>query len=122
MLLPRRKKELLLQAAAYAARLDSGAVSRAELMPVVNVLFRPGDAWDKRLARARQLTEILPESWVGDRSNRARPQLRAVREVLREVFRQDLAAEELRFLLGWLVREVHIRDKARQAAENAAGR
>jgi hypothetical protein len=122
MLTPRRKRELLLQVEAYATRLAAAEVGRSELMASLNVLFLPGDPWEKRLARARELAQVLPESWVAERSGQTRPQLGNVRAVLREIFAARLEAEELRFLLGWLVRDIAIREKARREARQEARR
>lgn len=105
-----RKHELLKRAESLSASLATGGVSRAELRPVLNALFLPAAPWAERLKQAQQLLEALPESWVSTRSGQSRPQLGRVRAAFRPVLKEGLSEEDLKFLLGWTARLVHIKD------------
>jgi hypothetical protein len=108
VLTPERRRQLFTRAETYASRLAGAGVTRAELRPVLNALFLPPQPWPARLEATRRLADALPGSWVGKRSNRTPQQLAAVRDALREILRGDTAEPELRFLLGWLARLLHL--------------
>jgi hypothetical protein len=121
MLTVDRKHDLIKRAQSLATNLNAGEVTRSELRPVLNALFLPATPWSERLEKARQLLEILPESWVASRSGKTRPQLARVRGTLRSILQESLREEELRFLLGWTSRLVHIPElekKQRERLEN----
>ena len=117
MLEPGRKQELLKRATKLTTGLAAGEVTRAELRPVLNVLFLPAMPWNDRLSQARQLLGALPESWVARRSGKTRPQYGRVRMALKSVLDEALSEEELRFLLGWTARLVHVQELARKERE-----
>jgi len=109
MLVATKKKELLKQAETLASALHKAGVSRAELRPVLTALFlTPGD-WPERLKRSQTLLEILPQSWVANRSKQTRSQLVAVRSTLRRVLGERSVEEEAAFLLGWVARLVQLK-------------
>ena len=56
------KARLLAQADRLAAQLTGGQVSRAELRPVLNVLFLTPLPWEERLAQAHNIVHELPSS------------------------------------------------------------
>src|SRR5215207_8579885 len=96
MLTAQRKHDLLERARTLTTGLAAGEVTRAELRPVLNVLFLPASPWRDRLERARQLLEALPESWAANRSGKTRPQFGRVRGALRTVLREEMSEEELK--------------------------
>lgn len=119
MLTPATQRRLFAQAQALAERLAEGGVTRAELRYVLNPLFLPPEPWTNRLGAARRLLDALPTSWVGERTKQTRGRLLRVQGVLREILREDSREEELRYLLGWTARLVHIRDvEAKNRAEH----
>jgi hypothetical protein len=120
MLLEPRKRQLLERAESLTGQLTRGQVTRAELKPVLNVLFLPGVPWQERLERARRLWDHLPESFVVERSKKSRPQWTQVRSMFQEVFRESFTEEELRFLLGWVSRLVHIHDLKKKQNSDAS--
>ena len=109
-----KKARLLAQADRLAAQLTGGQVSRAELRPVLNVLFLTPLPWEERLAQARDIVRELPGSWAAKRSKTAPVQYRTVRQVIEPLLKGSPGEEELRFLLGWTARQVHVRSLARR--------
>ncbi len=111
-----------MRAESFAGRLVAGGVTRSELRPVLNALFLPAQPWKTRLETTRRLAEELPTSWVGERSNRTRGQLLTVQSTFRDILRDHTLEEELRFLLGWIARLVHVRATEAKERERAHGR
>jgi hypothetical protein len=122
MLKADRKRHLLVRAESLATELARGEVSRAELRPVLNVLFLTPQGWAERLSSARELNNALPTSWVTSRSGRTLPQYGHVGRALRRVFDEGYTEEEMRFLLGWAARLVHLQSLERQANSNGPDR
>ena len=117
MITPHRKRELLELAETYATRLHGLEVTRAQLRYVLDGLYlgpKPS------LETASRLIKALPPSWVGGRTGRTRSQLEAVQRFFEEVQAKKLPAEDLRFLVGWTVRAVHVKNKEAEAAQEAA--
>jgi hypothetical protein len=118
MLAAKRQEDLLQRATEIAEGLARGGVTRAEIRPVLNALFLPSGSWAERLKQAKELMERLPESWVGKRSNTARERYARVRSAFRPLLEAPLPPAELRFLLGWITRLVHVADlEAKQRAK-----
>lgn len=115
-----KRSEQIERAAELAAALHRAGVSRAELRPVLNVLFLTPGAWGDRRDRARRLLEHLPESWVGNRSDDTRHHLASVRQTLRGLLAEPLAEDDCSFLLGWTARLLQVQFLAQPAEQNGA--
>ncbi len=116
MLVPQRKKQLLADAKTLAAKLAGGLVTRSEWRHVVDALYLAPGSPRERLARARELVDTLPRSWVAGRSKKTRDQLSHVQQIFREILGKKLSPEELRFLVGWTTRLLHLRNLETRAA------
>ncbi len=123
MLSPQQKKKLHEQAERLAAELAGSQVTRSEWRRAVDALYLvPGPA-EGRVKRANELIDALPNSWVSNRSKRTRQQLNQVRQTFRQVMRQRLSAEELRYLVGWTSRLLHVRGhEARRSGHGGRSR
>lgn len=109
-----RKRELLARVDALDGRLARAGAERSELSPVTSALFFVPAPWPERLDRARRLAAALPGSWLKDRSGKVRAALPEVRRVLGEVLVPEADEEEVRFVLGWLLRRARMRSGVRR--------
>jgi len=108
---PDRRRELLSQAENLAARLAGGGVERSEVSPLVNLLFYVPGEWAKRLEEGRHLLETLPSSGLRKRSQVMPQRYRHLKQYLGPVLQEVSQPEELRFLLGWLMRCLYVRGR-----------
>jgi hypothetical protein len=114
MLDDRRKRELLVKAEQLDQRCAAGDVKRTELRPLLGILFQPSGSWEERLGKAKRLLEAIPTSWLIHRSQRMPKALQNTRSILKPVLDARHTEEELRFLLGWLARMIHLRERGRR--------
>lgn len=109
-----RRRELLRQAEHLAGEL-AGSVTRTEASLVTNVLFYVPGEWSERLEEGRSLLEALSGSGLEDRSKSIPEKHRQLSQHLAPVLAANDSAAELRFLLGWLMRILVVRDKEARA-------
>lgn len=116
-----RRRELLRQAEDLAAEL-AGTAGRTEVSLVANVLFYVPGEWSERLREGRSLLEALSGSGLEDRSKSIPAKHLHLSQHLAPVLAANDSAAELRFLLGWLMRLLVVREKdAKRKAEEAFG-
>ena len=88
-----------------------GGVERSEVSPLVNLLFYVPGEWAKRLEEGRHLLETLPSSGLRKRSQVMPQRYRHLKQYLGPVLQEVSQPEELRFLLGWLMRCLYVRGR-----------
>ena len=87
-----------------AALRQHGAAGRADLRPVLSVLFFGSASWEERRARARRLLAQLSDTWLVRRSAATHARACRVSEVLGDYLRAPVSEPEARFVLGWCAR------------------
>jgi len=106
-----RQRELMREAETLASRLYRESVTRTELEHVSSLLFYSTGPWRARLERARQLTRTLPSSWVRKWSKQMPRRLKALETLVLPVLDKHPSEPDLRFVLGWTSRLLHIQEK-----------
>jgi len=109
------KRELMREAETLANQLYRDSVTRTELEQVSSVLFYSTGSWSDRLERARQLTRALPSSWVREWSKQMPRRLKALETLVLPVLDKHPSEPDLRFVLGWTSRLLHIAEKQGKA-------
>jgi hypothetical protein len=105
------RARLLEQAEDLATELSTAGVKRSELSSTINGLFYSGGSWKDRSRRGRKLAEKVPSLWLKKRGKDAPERLRKVREVVTRVLEEHEAEPDVRFLLGWTLRLLRVREK-----------
>lgn len=105
-----QRRELVGEAERLVNRLRKTGAGRAELSDVANVLVQDRTPWPERVEKARRIAELLPRSWKKERSGSTPERLRTVREVFLDLLGRHEDEEEVRYLLGWTMRLLHVRE------------
>ncbi len=121
-LTPRRKSDLMRTAAELADELDRGSATRSECRHVIDTLFLSHGDFPQRLAKAREITDALPDSWLKARGQSTVRKLTQVKSTFRRVLRERYDERELRFLLGWTARILHTWEKEKKRENRSRGR
>lgn len=105
------------EAEALAQRLHEGdGAGRADLRPVLSMLFVAAGGWADRLRRARQLVTALPGTWVAKRSSSTGRRTQRVRDVLGPYLAGSPDEERARFVLGWCGRTLGVLEREARAS------
>jgi len=105
-----RRAALLSRAEALATELHDAKVKRSEVTSAINAMLYSQGPWNVRAARGRELAETLPVLWMKGRGATVPERLRKVREVVTQILSEYETEREVRFLLGWTLRLLRIKD------------
>lgn len=117
------RDRLIQEADSLARALHEGdGAGRADLRPVLAVLFLGAGSWEERLRRTRQVVAALPTAWVARRSSSSARRCQRVRDVLGGYLASAVDEATGRFVLGWCGRLLSVLEReARPGGHRSSG-